>query len=228
VRCDAVDADTGPVPTAYTLMAPADTTAVVSPLTTLVQQTVASTGASTSEAAKSVQDATGLSASVFQDYTKVAAPTDGTLGAATLARLLVITTQQQTSALASAVGTTAIDGATITQADIDKAIQKKLLELLPDVVTALNTPDVQAATTPAAKEAARHQLLLPRLHRLGSAEHTRREQQGQVRRPPRSQCRRRHRQVEQRQRPEPAGRPALERQRMGQLPAELREHEQRA
>jgi hypothetical protein len=154
VGTDAIDADTGPVATAYTLTAPADTTAVVSPLTTLVQQTVASTGASTGEAAKSVQDATGLSVSVFQDYTKVAAPTDGTLGAATLARLLVITTQQQTSALASAVGTTAIDGSTITQADIDKAIQKKLLELLPDVVTALNTPDVQAATTPAAKEAA--------------------------------------------------------------------------
>ncbi|TMH01067.1 MAG: hypothetical protein E6H79_15940 [Betaproteobacteria bacterium] len=154
VGTDAIDADTGAVPTAYTLTAPADTTSVVSPLTTLVQQTIASTGASTSDAARTVQDATGLTVSLFQDYTKVAAPTDGTVNAGTLARLLVITTQQQTSAIAGTVGTTAIDGSTITQADIDKAIQKKLLELLPDVVSALTTPAVLAATTPADKEAA--------------------------------------------------------------------------
>jgi len=153
VGTDAVDADTGPVAVAYTLTAPADQTAVVSPLTTLVQQTIATTGASTAEAAKSVQDATGLSVSLFQDFTKVSAPSGG-VSAATVARMLVVTTQQQASTIASTVGTTAADNTTITQADLDKAIQKKLLELLPGLVTALSDPAVLAATTPAAKEAA--------------------------------------------------------------------------
>jgi len=154
VGTDAVDADNGPVTVAYTMSAPADQTGVVSPLTTLVQQTVASTGATTAAATKAVQDATGLTVSLFQDFTKVAAPTDGSPSAATVARMVVVTTQQQASAIASTVGTTAIDGTTITQADLDKAIQKKLLELLPDLVTALSDPAVLAATTPAGKEAA--------------------------------------------------------------------------
>jgi len=154
VGTDAVDADNGPVTVAYTMSAPADQTGVVSPLTTLVQQTVASTGTTTAAAAKAVQDATGLTVSLFQDFTKVAAPTDGSPSAATVARMVVVTTQQQASTIASTVGTTAIDGTTITQADLDKAIQKKLLELLPDLVTALSDPAVLAATAPAAKEAA--------------------------------------------------------------------------
>jgi len=154
VGTDATDADHGPVTVAYTMSAPADQTGVVSPLTTLVQQTVATTGASTVDAAKSVQDATGLTVSLFQDFTKAAAPTDGSVSAATVARMLVVTTQQKTAAIASTLGTTAIDGATITQADLDKAIQKKLLELIPDLVTAVNDPTVVAAATPAEKEAA--------------------------------------------------------------------------
>src|SRR5436853_516063 len=83
------------------------------PPPTLAQQTVASTRASTTDDAKSVQDATGLTVSLFEDFTKVTAPSDGTVSAATLARMVVVTTQQQTTAIASTVGTTAIDGATI-------------------------------------------------------------------------------------------------------------------
>ena len=154
VGTDAVDADNGPVTVAYTLSAPADQTGVVSPLTTLVQQTVASTGASTADAAKAVQDATGLTVSLFQDFTKATPPADGSPSAATVARMLVVTTQQQAVAISSVVGTTALDGSVITQADIDKAVQKKLLELLPVLVTALSDPSVLAATTPAAREAA--------------------------------------------------------------------------
>lgn len=155
VGTDAIDADTGAVPVPFTMSAPADSVGVVSPLTTLVQQTVASTGASTAAAAAAVQAATGITTSLFQDFTKVAGPTDGSISAATVARMVVVTTQQQSAAIGSAVvGTTAIDGATITQADINKAIQKKLLELLPALVTALGDPAVLAATSPAAKEAA--------------------------------------------------------------------------
>lgn len=154
VGTDAVDADHGPVTVAYTLAAPADQTAVVSPLTTLVQQTVATTGTTSAEAASVVQEQTGITASLFQDFTKVAAPTDGSVSAAAMARLVVVTTQRQSVAVASTVGTPALGGALITQADLDKAIQQKLLELLPELVTALSNPAVLAATTPAAREAA--------------------------------------------------------------------------
>jgi len=154
IGTDAVDADHGPVTTAYTLSAPADQSSVVSPLTTLVQQTVANTGASTADAAKSVQDSTGISVSLFQDYTKAAAPTDGSIDVATVARMLVIATQQQAATIASSVGATAVDGSAITQADLDKAVLQKMLELLPALVSALSDPAVAAATTPAAREAA--------------------------------------------------------------------------
>lgn len=146
VGTNAVDADNGPVTTAYTLSAPADQVAVVSPLTTLVQQTVASSGATTAQAAKSVQDATGLTGSPFADFTKLAAPTDGSVNPSTMARMIVLTTQQQAAAIASALGTNAADGTKITQADLDKAIQKKLLELLPALATALSEPSVVNAS----------------------------------------------------------------------------------
>jgi len=154
VGTDAVDADHGAVSVPYTMSAPADQAAVISPLTTLVQQTVASTGTSTAAAAKTVQDATGITASLFQDFSKTAAPTDGSIDPATVARLLVVTTQAQATAVASAVGSTASDGKTITSADVDKAVQTKLLDLLPDVVTAVSSTAVISAATPADKEAA--------------------------------------------------------------------------
>ncbi|HKX44657.1 MAG TPA: hypothetical protein VJO99_26095 [Burkholderiaceae bacterium] len=154
VGTDATDADTGAVPTAYTMSTPADKVAVVSPLTTLVHQAMASGAGDSTAAAKLVQGATGLSVSVFDDYTKVAAPSDGSLNAATLARMIVLATQQQQTAVAGGLGGTAIDGTTITQTALETAVQRKILELLPDVVAALNTPAVQAATTTAAKEAA--------------------------------------------------------------------------
>jgi hypothetical protein len=153
VGTDAVDAKNGKVTVAYTMTAPADQVGVVSPLTTLVQQTVASTGASTADAAKAVQATTGVSTSLFQDYTQATAPTDGTLSAATVARMVVVTTQQQSAAIATALGTATIDGATITQADLDKAVQKALLQLLPALVSALSDPAVLAAS-PASRESA--------------------------------------------------------------------------
>lgn len=143
-----VDAVNGPVLTAYTLSAPAAQTGVVSPLTTMVQQAIASTGVSLAEAIKSVQDATGLTVSPLADFTKP----DGSANAATLARLLVVTTQQQSTALASLLGTKLPDGVTvITQADLDKAIQQTLLAQLPTLVAALSDP---AVLDPSTKEAA--------------------------------------------------------------------------
>ena len=154
VGTDAIDADTGAVPVPFTMSAPADQVAVVSPLTTLVQQTVASTGVSTEDAAAAVQAVTGISVSLFQDYTTVAPPTDSSISAATVARMVVVTTQQQSTAIDGSVGTLALDGSTITQADLDMAIQKKLLELLPALVATLSDPAVLAATTQTEMEAA--------------------------------------------------------------------------
>ena len=154
VGTDAIDADTGAVPVPFMMSAPADTVGVVSPLTTLVQQSIVSTGASTADAAASVQAATGINVSLFQDYTKVAAPTDGSVNSALVARMVVVTTQQQSAAIASTVGTTAADNKIITQADLNKAVQNKLMEMLPALVSAMNDPAVQTAATPALKEAA--------------------------------------------------------------------------
>lgn len=154
IGTDAVDADSGAVKTAYTLSAPADQGAVVSPLTTLVQQLIATSGVTTNSAAAVVQNALGLSASLFQDYTKAAAPTGSTLNPATAARMLVLATQEQRKKIAAVVGSTADDGGAITSANVDQAIQMKLLVLLPSVLAALSDSSVLAAATPAAKEAA--------------------------------------------------------------------------
>ncbi len=154
VGTDAVNAETGPVKTPYTMTAPADQSAVVSPLTTLVQQIVTNTGTSTANAAATVQSALGLSASLFQDYTKAAAPTDGSIDPATVARLLVLTNQEQSKKIASVVGGTADDGKVITTANLDQAIQNKLLTLLPQLLSAVSDPVVRSSTTAAAKEAA--------------------------------------------------------------------------
>src|SRR6476661_1504766 len=132
VGTDAVDADNGPVTTAFVLKAPADKTSVVSPLTTLVQTHVEATGASTATAEATIKGQIGLDVSLFQDFTKSTTTEGGTLNA--IARTLVITTQQQSAALASSVGSTAIDGSTITQQDLNDLITRKLLEVLPAVV----------------------------------------------------------------------------------------------
>lgn len=146
VGTDAVDADTGAVKVAFTLTSPADQTAVVSPFTTLVQQAILSNGFKTADAAKLVQSTTGITISPFADFTKIAAPTDGSINAATLARLLVLTTQQQSTAIASAVGKTAADNSVITQANVDQVVQQKLLDLLPSLIGILSSPEILAAT----------------------------------------------------------------------------------
>ena len=156
VGVDAKDATYGPVTTAFTMTAPADQTAVVSPLTTLVQTTVASTGVSTAEAASSVQSQTGITVSLFEDFTKSTTP-EGEI-ASMVARMIVVVSQQQAAVLRSAVGSSAIDGAVVTTADLDQIIQNKLLEILPALVTALAEPAVKtafnAANTPELKTAA--------------------------------------------------------------------------
>ena len=156
VGTDAVDADNGPVLEAYTLSTPASNTGVVTPLTTMVQQAM-SQGLTAAEAEKSVQGASGITVSLFQDFTTAAAKAEaaaaGGSNPADVARMIVVTTQKQSVDLKSAENTDAMDGTKISKKDINKALRKKLLELLPNMASALNDPATAALTGKAKEDA---------------------------------------------------------------------------
>lgn len=151
VGTDAIDADTGAVPVPFTLKAPADAPGFVSPLTTLVQAHVETSGGSTSEAAEAIKDKLGLGVSPLDDFTKGTG--DSSRQAGNVARLIVVTTQTQRTATADAKGT---DGQALTPAQIDAAINARLLQMLPSVILAvLDSPALSSGTaTQAEKEAA--------------------------------------------------------------------------
>lgn len=151
VGTDAIDADTGPVKTAYTLKAPADTTGVISPLTTLVETQRASTNGSTSDAAAAIQSQLGLSGSPMADFTQDSSA-DGKL-AATLARLIVVSTQTQRNDTNGANGT---DGKPLTSVQIDNVINILLLQQLQTIATAVldNPALADTSTSMADKQAA--------------------------------------------------------------------------
>ena len=136
VDTNSIDADTGKVPTPFTMKAPADQTAVITPLTTLVHNHMVSNPGSTSAAAaEQVKAQTGINVSLFEDFSK--GTSDGHKAAANIARMVVVTTQQQSLAVKDAEGTKDVNNATITKADLDKAIQARLMEMLPALVTKL-------------------------------------------------------------------------------------------
>lgn len=154
VGTDAIDTDrpNTPITVPFTLKAPADKPAVVSPLTTLVQSLVETSGVTSATAEAQIKEQSGITVSLFEDFTK--GTTAGSQNAGAIARMLVVTTQQQSVAIKSTVGSTAIDGTTVKVSDIDKIVQAKLVEILSAIIAALSDPTVLAATTPAAKEAA--------------------------------------------------------------------------
>ncbi|HSW16740.1 MAG TPA: hypothetical protein VLJ86_05900, partial [Ramlibacter sp.] len=143
VGTDAVDADSGPVTVPFALRAPADSTGVVSPLTTIVQRIIEDSGVSTAEAEAADKGQTSLAASMLADYTTDATPEGRS--AATTARLVVVAIQQHTNTLASVAGSIDLGGATITRADIDKAILGSVVQSFPDLVAAAQSPAVQGA-----------------------------------------------------------------------------------
>ena len=155
VGTDAVDADHGAVTAAYSLSAPADKATVVSPLTTLVKAQMGQAGLSSAAAAKLLADMVGAGsdpAALFADYTKGSDATSQ--GNAAVARLVVLAKQQASTALASAVGKADISGGTISSTDLDRAVDARLVALLPSLVDASTGSAVSGALTPAAKEAA--------------------------------------------------------------------------
>lgn len=153
VGTDAVDADHGPVTVPFTLKAPADKPAVVSPLTTLAQAHIETNGGTSAEAAAAVKDQLGLDVAVFSDFTKDSSTTGQQAG--TVARMIVVATQEQKTTTSGATG---IDGTALTAAQIDAAINARLLQLLPTM--ALKMLDSPVLSDPAASAADRQAAML--------------------------------------------------------------------
>jgi hypothetical protein len=155
VPASAIDADTSAaVGTAFTLVAPAtgNVDAVfVSPLTSIVQQQMDATGQSRAEAAAFIQQLAGLAASPLADFT--AANSTDNAKAANVAKLVLLTTLQQTDAVAAAVGQTDISGAAITQAELSRAVLGKVVGALPVIGASAADPSV-VNLTGAQREAA--------------------------------------------------------------------------
>lgn len=143
VGTDAIDADYGRVPTAYAMKAPADRTALVTPLTTMVQAVIETAGLGTDQAEAAARASFGFKTSLFHDYSGRATAEDVKLFA--LARMAVLTTQNMTAALQGAVGTAAIDGLPVTPADIQRLVRGRIL----DILSAVYAPVGDATVLPA-------------------------------------------------------------------------------
>jgi hypothetical protein len=141
---DAVDADFGPVTQAYTMAAPADKTAVVSPLTTLAKQLIQASGL-TSEAADAQLKAAGLAVSAYQNYVASRATQKASADAGLVAATVAATLQQQTAAVGGAIGKSDPSGAVVTRAEVESQIRGATLLALPDVVSTVTESAVQEA-----------------------------------------------------------------------------------
>lgn len=115
VGTDAIDADTGPVKTAYTLLAPAGKSDVISPLTTLVQTKMAMDNVSVDAADAWVKSQTGLAVSAFDDFIAKRGASLEHKKASVMARLLVVSNQQSMTATPPST-TTASAGGTVPDA----------------------------------------------------------------------------------------------------------------
>ncbi|MGB4059732.1 MAG: hypothetical protein WBK26_05910, partial [Burkholderiaceae bacterium] len=105
IGLDAVDADTGPVTTAYTLSTPIARHGVISPLTTMVQARMDSSGESLAAAEAYVVGQTGLTVSVFDDFVAQRTRSNGHKKAGEWARLWVVSTQASVVAPGAAQAT---------------------------------------------------------------------------------------------------------------------------
>ncbi len=150
VGTDAVDADHGPVTEPFAMTTPPGKSSVISPLTTMVAQAM-ETGATEAEAEATVKGQTGITVSLFEDFVKVGKPATGQ-NPGDVARMIIVTTQEQNKRLQTSVGTQALDGSTISKQDLQKAVFKKVLQILPEVVTQMN--NASGAGDQKAKEAA--------------------------------------------------------------------------
>ena len=146
---DAVDSASGAVTVPFSMRTPADQSAVISPLTTIVTAQMDVSGLGSAQAASTVQEAAGITVSMFADYST--GSDDAAKSATALARFLVVAKQSAASALQAAAGTMDSGGTQITSADIDRAVEHRLIDLMPQIVAGGGT---DPAAQPAAIQAA--------------------------------------------------------------------------
>ena len=149
VGVGAVDADNGPVATAYVMGTPPDRPGLVTPLTTLLTLQAAAPGVGTADAEKMVQYKLGTSAALLADYS--GKRDADSAYAATVAWLVVMTSQQQ--ALAT-VGAKDASGIAVPQVDVVRAIHDSLLTQLTALAAAAVDPALAAAGCATEREAA--------------------------------------------------------------------------
>jgi hypothetical protein len=147
VPASAIDADTGAaVGKSFTLVAPAGATSgvFVSPLSTLVVQQMNASGQTAAQASDFVRTQAGLAISPLADFT--AATSADHVKAANVAKLVLQATLQQQAAVAAAVGQTDVSGAPIAAADLERAVQTKVIEALPALGAAAADPALAGLT----------------------------------------------------------------------------------
>ena len=150
VPAEAIDAGTGQaVGTAYTMRTPADQPGLITPLTTLVKAQMELTGQASADAAKAVQDTAGLALPMFADFSK--GSDDLAKAGAAIARLVVLAKQGASIALQDAVGKEDANKVPVTALDVDRAVNGRLLDLLPSIVSA-STADAVANATGSARD----------------------------------------------------------------------------
>jgi hypothetical protein len=153
VGTDAVDADHGPVTQPFVLRAPADSPALITPLTTLVKAQVDATGLTTSEVDQSLRATLGVDASLLSNYAQAGGGAPSTT-LATLARLVALIQQQAADELKANVGTPDTSGATMTSDDLARAVDRQVVLRLQDVAAALTSDAVRNAGDAAQLDAA--------------------------------------------------------------------------
>lgn len=153
VGTDASDADHGAVASAYVLRAPADSSAAITPLTTLVVAHSAASGQNTADADAALRQQLGLDASLLGDFS-TGNDAAAVLRSRDLARVLVLLQQAARTALAPALGGKDGSGATITQDDLDRLAQRVALDDLQDIAALVSADAVRNASGSAELDAA--------------------------------------------------------------------------
>lgn len=160
---DAVDADHGAVPVAYTLRAPAEYPGLISPLTTLVKVQMDATSSTLSVALRTLEDAASSSLDLLNDYTK---GNDADEKAnAILARLVVLAQQQSATLLKPAIGMPDSNGIAMSAASVSAAINRRMVDLMPTLLAASRSSDIRKA-----KRADREALLVAAAQDIVAAE----------------------------------------------------------
>ena len=150
VPATAIDADTGAaVGTAFTLQSPATGTTVAhsvfaSPLSTLVQAQMDRSGLTLTAATELVKAQASLTLSPLEDFTTGSSADQ--IQTRKLARLVQLTSLQQSSTLATIAGQVDLSGATITATDVAQQATGAVIDALPVIAAKALEPAIANAT----------------------------------------------------------------------------------